>query len=76
MTLPSSNPDAAEIFRWKYERSVADFAAGGSEAVLKASLHALGYRGARLENEMSYQLGLRGREKVDNYKGGLPARSW
>ena len=78
MTLPSSNPDAAEIFNWRYARAVRDFAAGGSEAVFKASLFALGYRGARLDDEVTFQYtsGVRKVKVVDSYKGGLPARGW
>ena len=53
-TLASSNPDAAEQFRWRYDRAVRDYQAGGSEAVFKASLYALKYRGLELENEMNY----------------------
>jgi len=79
MTLPSSNPDAAERFKWRYERSCADFIAGGSEAVFRASLFALGYRGARLEDEVQYQICcLQGSVgKVEQgFVSGLPARSW
>lgn len=75
--LPSSNPDAAEIFRWKYERACAEFAAGGSEAVLGASLYCLGYRGDVLRAEINYQKSLRGNNnKINIYQGGLPARAW
>ena len=58
--LPSNNPDAAERFQWRYERSVEDFKQGGSEAVFRASLYAIGYRSVRLEDEIRYQLCLRG----------------
>lgn len=53
------NPDASEIFRWRYERSVRDFTAGGSTDVLRASLYAINYRGRRLEDEVNYQIGIR-----------------
>lgn len=78
MTLPSSNPDAAEIFKWRYAHAVRDFAAGGSEAVFRASLFALGYRGTRLNDEVTFQYtsGARTAMGIDNYKGGLPPRSW
>ena len=55
----SNNPDQAQIFRWRYERSVSDFVAGGSIDVLRASLYAVGYRGIRLEDEVNYQIGIR-----------------
>lgn len=76
--LPSSNPDAAERFQWRYERSVEDFKAGGSEAVFKASLYAIGYRGNRLEDEVRYQKCLLEgvRETVQGFTSGLPVRSW
>lgn len=74
--MGNSNPDAKEIFQWRYERACRDFTTGGSLAVLKASLKCAGYWGTRLEDEARYQVGLRGVKKVDSYKCGLPARSW
>jgi len=75
--LPSSNPDARETFKWRYERACREFVEGGSEAVFGASLYCIGYRGARLRDEVNYQLSLRGVPKVvEQYKGGLPARAW
>jgi hypothetical protein len=73
MTLSSSDPDAAERFQWKYELACSQFKTGLiSEAVFGGCLYCLGYRGARLKDEVRYQGGLVGvREKVS----GLPARS-
>jgi hypothetical protein len=58
--MDRSNPDFGQIWRDRYERSCRDFQAGGSVHVLRASLFALDYIGARLEDEVRYQEGLRG----------------
>ena len=74
-----SNPDAAEVHRWRYERACREYAAGGSEAVLKASLKCAGYYGTRLAEELRYQVGLRDsvvRHVPKGFVSGLPARSW
>jgi hypothetical protein len=78
MTLPSSDPDAAERFRWRYERACREYAAGGSEAVLKASLKCAGYYGMRLAEEVRYQVGLKGEvaRKTIGLVSGLPTRQW
>jgi hypothetical protein len=53
------DPDAAERFRWRYDRAYREYAAGGSEAILKASLKCAGYYGPRLAEEVRYQIGLK-----------------
>lgn len=71
------NPDAAELFQWKYERACEQFKTGLiSEAVFKASLHCLGYRAARLEDEVRYQLCLIEAVGVKEKVSGLPERAW
>ena len=74
--MTSFNPDAAERFQWRYERACAAFLKGGSEAVFKGSFYAIGYRGARLEDEVRYQLCLRGGEVKRVVNSGLPERPW
>jgi hypothetical protein len=80
MTLPSSNPDAAERFQWRYERAIDEFKNGGSEIVLRASLYAIGYRGNVLEDEVNYQkcvLGIANKEKpADGFVSGLADKEW
>ena len=80
MTLPSSDPDAAERFQWRYERAIEEFKNGGSEAVFRASLHAIGYRGMVLEDEVQYQLCLKlsvGEEQPEaGFVSGLPRKEW
>ena len=78
MTIPSSNPDAAEIFKWRYDKAISDFANGGSEAVFRASLFSLGYRGQMLELEVQHQYtsGIKTLKPKDKYMGGLPDRVW
>ena len=68
------DPDAAERFKWRYERSCEDFKNGGSEDVFRASLHGLGYVGACLEDEVRYQLCLRCsmQEAKQDFISGLP----
>jgi len=72
------DPDAAERFRWRYERACGEYAAGGSEAVLKASLKCAGYYGTRLAEELRYQVGLRGNvaKNAVGFISGLPTRQW
>ena len=53
--MDRSDPDHAQRWRDRYERSCRDFQAGGSIAVLRASLFGLGYIGARLDDELRYQ---------------------
>ena len=57
--MDRSDPDYAQRWRDRYERSCRDFQAGGSIAVLRASLFGLGYIGARLDDEVRYQDSLR-----------------
>ena len=78
--LSSSDPDAAERFQWAYERAIDQFKNGGSEAVLRASLHAIGYRGMVLDDEVNYQkclLGITNKEKpADGFVSGLADKEW
>ena len=70
------DPDADERFKWRYERACEDFKNGGSEDVFRASLFAIGYRGARLQDEVRYQLCLRYsmQEAKAEFNNGLLAR--
>jgi hypothetical protein len=72
------DPDAAERFRWGYERACREYAAGGSEAVLKASLKCAGYYGTQMAEELRYQVGLRGNvaKNAVGFISGLPTRQW
>lgn len=72
------DPDAAERFRWRYERACREYAAGGSEAILKASLKCAGYYGTRLAEEVRYQIGLKSVmiKRVPKFVSGLPTRQW
>ena len=74
------NPDAQEQFRWRYEAACKEFSTNEiSEAVFLASLYALGYRGRRLKDELSYQICLRGnavKPKSEGFISGLPVRGW
>jgi hypothetical protein len=76
--VASRDPDAAERFKWRYDKAVSDFANGGSEAVFRASLFCLGYRGQMLDLEVQHQytFGIRTVLKRSEYKGGLPDRVW
>ena len=68
------NPDASEIHRWKYELACEQFKDGIiSEAVFSGLLYCLGYRGARLRDEVKYQDGV---TVVGEKVSGLPARAW
>ena len=74
-----SNPDQATIWQDRYDRSRRDYFAGGSEAVLKASLYGLGYIGVRLNDEVAYLRSLRESNKtvedpagIGGFVSGLP----
>ena len=58
--MDRSDPDHAQRWLDRYDRSCRDYQAGGSEAILSASLYGLGYVGARLSDEVAYQRMLRG----------------
>lgn len=57
--MDRSNPDHSQIWRDRYDRACADYQADGRAGVLRASLHGLGYIGTRLNDEVTYQEGLR-----------------
>ena len=78
--LPSSNPDAAERYQWRYERAIDEFKNGGSETVFRASLYAIGYRGMVLEDEVRYQqclkLSVGDVQPKEGFVSGLPGKEW
>ena len=78
--IRSSDPDAAERFQWRYERAIDDFKNGGSETVFRASLHAIGYKGMVLEDEVNYQkclmLSVNKENPPTSFVSGLPKEEW
>ena len=80
MSLPSSDPDAAERFQWRYERALAEFKQDGDEVKLRASLKVAGYWGAVLEDEVRYQVCLKSslgdKQPEAGFVSGLPEREW
>lgn len=78
--LSSSDPDAAERFQWAYERAIDKYQNGGNEIELRADLHAIGYRGHVLDDEINYQKMLKSDSHKQNppteFVSGLPERDW
>ncbi len=62
--IDRSDPDYAQRWRDRYERACRDYQAGGSLAVLSASLFGLGYHGMRLVDEVNHQESL----KADTFR--------